>query len=80
MFAGVALAYGAVPTGLIERHGLRRRLHDRGGEPELQFLLADAERELPVWLEGRLQIVRWGNGRGQRVPDRIPAEKREPRR
>ena len=65
MFAGVALAYSAVPTELIERHRLRGRTHDRGGEPEVQFLLGDAERELPVWLEGRLQIVRWGNRRGQ---------------
>jgi hypothetical protein len=50
---------------LIEQHGLQRRVHDRGGEPEVRFLLADRERVLPVWLDGRLQIARWGNRRGQ---------------
>src|SRR5262249_19350764 len=65
MFAGVSVALGELPVELIERHGLRRCVHDRGGEPELRFLLADAERVLPVWLDGQLQIVRWGNRRGQ---------------
>ncbi len=65
MFAGVALSYSAVPTELIERHGLRARVHERGGEPEIQFLLGDGDRVLPAWLDGRLQIVRWGNRRGQ---------------
>src|SRR3954453_5231993 len=44
---------------------MARRVHDRGGEKEVHFLLADAERVLPVWLDGRLQVVRWGNRRGQ---------------
>jgi hypothetical protein len=65
MIAGIALAYSGLPVELIARHGLRRRVHDRGGEPEVQFLLHAAERVLPVWLDGRLQIVRWGNRRGQ---------------
>ncbi|SRR5579875_1996180 len=65
MFAGVALAMSELPVELIDRHGLRRRICDRGGESEVQFLLADAERLLPVWHEGQLQILRWGNRRGQ---------------
>jgi hypothetical protein len=35
MFAGVALAVSELPVGLIERHRLRRRVHERGGEPEV---------------------------------------------
>ena len=67
MFGGVALALSELSTELIEAHGLERRIHERGGEPEVQFLHRDRERLLPVWLEGRLQIVRWGNRRGQSV-------------
>lgn len=61
MFAGVALAISELPVELIERS----RVHDRGGELEVRFLLRDRERVLPVWLDGRLQIIRWGNRRGQ---------------
>jgi hypothetical protein len=65
MFAGVALALSELPEELVGRHGLRWRLHHRGGEPEVQFLLREAERVLPVWLDGQLQVLRWGNRRGQ---------------
>src|SRR4051812_28134230 len=65
MLSGVALAKSELPVELVEAHGLARRVHERGGEAELQFLLADQERLLPVWLDGRLQVVRWGNRRGQ---------------
>jgi hypothetical protein len=40
-------------------------VYDRGGEREVQFLYHDRVPRLPVWRDGRLQIVRWGNGRGQ---------------
>ena len=65
MFAGVALALSQVPIELVVRHGLGRRIYERGGEGEIQFLLSDSERVLPVWLDGELRIVRWGNRRGQ---------------
>jgi hypothetical protein len=65
MFAGVALALSELPVELIERHGLGRRIHDRGGEREVQFLFADAERLLPVWRNGQLQVLHWGNRRGE---------------
>jgi hypothetical protein len=65
MFAGVALALSEMPLELIERHGLRRRICDRGGEREVQFLFADVERLLPVWRNGQLQVLRWGNRRGE---------------
>ena len=65
MCAGIALAWSDLPTDLIGRHGLHRRVHERGGEREIQFLYRDRLPRLPVWRDGRLQVVRWGNGRGQ---------------
>ena len=65
MFSGVALAASEVPDELVERHGLLRRVYARGGEREIQFLLREGERLLPIWLNGRLHIARWGNRRGE---------------
>lgn len=65
MFAGVALALSELPVELIERHRLERRICDRGGEREVQFLFADAERVLPVWINGQLKVLRWGNRRAR---------------
>jgi hypothetical protein len=66
MLSGVGLALSELPLELITQHGLQRRIHDRGGEREVQFLFADAERLLPVWLNGQLQVLRWGNRCGER--------------
>ncbi len=65
MCLGIALAGSEVPTDLVGRHGLSRRLHVRGERPEYRFLFRDRVPRLPVWRDGRLQVVRWGNGRGQ---------------
>ena len=65
MCVGIGLAWSSVPTELIGRHGLSRRACERGGEQEIQFLYRDRLPRLPIWRDGRLQIVRWGNGRGQ---------------
>ena len=65
MCVGIALAWSDLPTDLIGRHGLDRRAHVRGGEAEVRFLYRDRSPKLPVWRDGRLQVVRWGNGRGQ---------------
>jgi hypothetical protein len=65
MLSGIALALSEVPVELLERHGLQRRVHERGGEAEVQFLLHDEARALPVWWEGRWQLLGWGNRRGQ---------------
>jgi hypothetical protein len=65
MCVGIALAWSELPTDLIGRHGLERRAHDRGGEREARFLHRDRRPRLPVWRDGRLQIVRWGNFRGE---------------
>src|SRR3954471_18553323 len=65
MCIGIALAWSELPTELIARHGLERRAHERGGEREVRFLYRDRRPRLPIWRDGRLQVVRWGNGRGQ---------------
>jgi hypothetical protein len=65
MLSGIALALSGLPLELIARHGLERRIYERGGEREVQFLFADAERLLPVWRDGRLEVLCWGNRRGE---------------
>jgi hypothetical protein len=65
MLSGVAVALSEVPVELVAQLGLGRRVCERGGEPEVQFLLRDRERVLPAWLDGRLHVLPWGNRRGQ---------------
>jgi hypothetical protein len=71
MLSGVALALSEIPKGLMDRHGLARRVYERGGEPEVQFLLRDRECLLPAWLGGRLCVLPWGSRRGE--SQRLPA-------
>ncbi|WP_435015344.1 hypothetical protein TA3x_002882 [Tundrisphaera sp. TA3] len=65
MCLGISLARSELPTELIGRHGLSRRHHDRGAQQEFRFLYRDRRPRLPIWRDGRLLIVRWGNARGQ---------------
>lgn len=65
MCVGIALAWSELPTELIGRHGLDGCVHSRGGAPEVRFLHRDRRPRLPIWRDGRLQVVRWGNSRGQ---------------
>ena len=65
MCVGIALAWSELPTELIGRHGLERRAHERGGEREVRFYFRDRTPRLPIWRDGRLEIARWGNGRGE---------------
>jgi hypothetical protein len=62
---GIAVAGSELPTELIGRIGLKRRLHLRGKQEEYRFLFRDRRACLPIWRDGQLQLVRWGNGRGQ---------------
>jgi len=70
MFGGIALSYSALPLEMLEQEDLCRRVHERGGEREVQFLFRDHMPLLPVWHEGRLLLVRWGNRRteSRRLP------------
>lgn len=65
MFAGITLAYSELSLELMEQYELEQRMHERGGEREIQFLFREQPRCLPVWFEGQLQIVSWGNHREQ---------------
>lgn len=56
-------SYQILPLELIEWHQLHVRYLDRGREREVLFLIRDRPVLLPVWLDGRLQLVRWGNRR-----------------
>jgi hypothetical protein len=65
VLTGIALAVADVPLVMIEQHQLGPRRVERGGEGELQFLYNHPLRVLPVWHEERLQLVAWGNRRGE---------------
>jgi hypothetical protein len=65
MCTGIALAQSEIPLELFERHGLQKRIFERGGEKEVRFLFRSAVRLLPVWHGGQLQIIRWGCRRGE---------------
>jgi hypothetical protein len=58
MCSGIALAYSDIPLEMVE--GLSPLVHERGGEKEFRFLYRMRNPKLPVWVEGRLQIVQWG--------------------
>lgn len=63
MCLAIALAVSDVPTELTGL--LVRRLHVRGEQPEYRFTFRDRRPRLPILRDGRLQVARWGNGRGQ---------------
>lgn len=65
MCVAISLAWSTLPTELIGQHDLTHRVHDRGGESEIQFHYRYRKPCLPVWHDGQLEIVRWGNGRKQ---------------
>jgi hypothetical protein len=65
MCTGIALAQSEVPAQVLSRFEKEERLFERGGEREVRFLFRSAVRLLPIWHEGRFQVVRWGSRRGE---------------
>ena len=65
MLAGVALPLDRLSAVQLMRHGLTRRVNERLGVLEVQFLSRAAYRLLPVMLDGELLILRWRNSRGE---------------
>jgi len=61
MCTAISLPVSELPIELIESSGLSSRIHDRGGEKEVRFYWRAVPALLPVWWNGRLQIVKWGN-------------------
>ena len=68
MFGDVALPLQQFSAVQVVQHGLIRRVHNRNGSPEVQFLARDAEQLLPVFYGLELRIVRWGNRGGGELP------------
>lgn len=67
MCVAVALPLSELPVELVEQAGLSARVHDRGGGKEVRFYWRAVPALLPVWWNGRMQVVRWGNrDRGER--------------
>ncbi|QDV36354.1 hypothetical protein [Tautonia plasticadhaerens] len=65
MCLGIAVTESNLPTELIGRFGMAHRRYTRGGQAEYRFLFRDRRPCLPIWRDGRLQVARWGNSRGQ---------------
>lgn len=61
----VALPVSELPEPVVA--SLADRVHDRGGEREVRFDWRCRPALLPVWWEGKLQVLKWGNrDRGER--------------
>ena len=60
---GLALAQSDIPVELLEQ--LRPRVHERGGELEVQFMRSAKRPLLPVWHCGQLRLVAWGSKSGR---------------
>lgn len=61
MCTAVAMPVGELSDPLAVSPALAARRHDRGGEPEYRFRWDARPTLLPVRLDGRLQLARWGN-------------------
>ena len=70
MCTAIALPVSDLPVELMEEYGLSARVHDRGGEKEVRFYWRANPAVLPVWWNGRLQIVKWGNK--DRIERKLP--------
>src|SRR4051812_37749144 len=65
MCTGISLGWSFIPTELKGKKSLRRRVYHRDGKREAWFLYDDREPRIPIRRDGQLQLVTWGNGRGQ---------------
>src|SRR5262245_36081262 len=61
MCVATALSLSELPVELFDSAGLSSRVYDRGGEKEVRFYWRAVPALLPVWWNGKLHIVRWGN-------------------
>jgi hypothetical protein len=66
MSTAIALPASELPDVLLDT--LADRIHTRGDGKEVRFDWRARPAVLPVWLDGRLRLVRWGNkGRAERA-------------
>lgn len=59
MCTAVALPASELPDALLGM--LAARIHTRGSEKEVRFDWRSVPALLPVWWEGKIQILKWGN-------------------
>lgn len=59
MCTALALPVSELPDEVVET--LHARVYTRGDQKEVRFYLRAVPALLPVWWNGRLQVVRWGN-------------------
>ena len=69
MCTALALPTSELPDVVVKE--LVQRVHTRGNERELRFYWQASPALLPVWLNGRLQVVKWGNR--DRVERQLPS-------
>ncbi len=68
---GIAVCWRLLPSELIERNSLERRMIQRGdsADREFAFLFRDQCPVLPVWVGSQLRIVSWGcPGNASKLP------------
>lgn len=63
MCTGITLAWREIPTKLIQKHQLEERMIQRSetADKEILFLQRHRQPLLPVFYQGELQILPWGN-------------------
>jgi hypothetical protein len=61
MCTAIALIESELPESVIEQADVGKRIHCRGGDPEVRFHWGAAPSVLPVWWHGQLRAVNWGN-------------------
>lgn len=61
MADAVALPQSELPLPLWDALADRTHRRGEGAEPEVRFHWRAVPALLPVWLDGRLQVARWGN-------------------
>ena len=64
MLGGIALPLDRIPSSLLAHHDLGVRVNHRLGIPEVHFLVREDPCLLPVLIDGRRHVLRWGNRRG----------------
>jgi hypothetical protein len=61
MCTGIALAVSELPVELVRKHRLAERVYPRAGEDEFRFLWRQVPTLLPVFWDGKLEILPWGS-------------------
>ena len=61
MCTGIALDRCEIPDSLVDEYGLTTTSRGAESSPEVQVRYQDKKARLPVWLDGQLQILTWGN-------------------